>query len=212
MAGHPGSQRMTDDEKSLVSDLVAAGVPARQELTILQHKYPSSLATARTIYNNKAANRLQQLAGRSPIQALIDELEANSWTFEFKTDVNGHLTPLFLAHPAMIRLTLRYGSKKFSKKRVVVEYLYKTWIIHKEKFVHAWTNQVQHFGNTSTSAAEDAHAALKRYLQTSTGNLDLVLTRMTQAVENQAREIEASLPKKESESLTHSEMHITLSN
>nr|CCA20418.1 Pc21g00130 putative [Albugo laibachii Nc14] len=83
----------------------------------------------------------------------------------------------------------------FSKKHVVVEYLYRPWIIHKEKFVHAWKNQVQHFGNTSTSAAEGAHAALKRYLQTSTGNLDLVMTRMTQAVENQAREIEAIISK-----------------
>ena len=101
MAGHPGSRRMTDDEKSLVSDLVVGGVPARQGLTILQHKYPSSLATAWTIYNNKAANRLQQLAGRSPIQALIDELEANSWTFDFKTHVIERITHLFLAHPAM---------------------------------------------------------------------------------------------------------------
>nr|CCA24208.1 conserved hypothetical protein [Albugo laibachii Nc14] len=176
MAGHPGSRRMTDDEKSLVSDLVAAGVPARQGLTLLRHEFPSSLATARTLYNNSAANRLQQLAGRSPIQALIDELEANSWTFEFKTDVNGRVTPLFLSHPAMIRLTLRYGSVLL------------------------------------LDSAEGAHAALKRYLQTSTGNLDLVMTRMTQAVVNQARGIEAIILKKEFESLTHSEMHIVLSN
>ena len=101
MAGHPGSQRMTDDETSLVSDLVAAGVLARQELTILRYEFLSSLATARTLYNNKAANRLQQLPGRFPIQALIDELEANFWTFEFKTDVIGRITHLFLAHPAM---------------------------------------------------------------------------------------------------------------
>ena len=65
----------------------------------------------------------------------------------------------------------------------------------KKKFVHAWTNQVQHFENTSTSAAEDAYAALKRYRQTSTGNLDLVMTRMTQAVGKQAREIEAIISK-----------------
>ena len=40
-----------------------------------------------------------------------------------------------------------------------------------------------------------AHAALKRYLQISTSNLDLVMTRMTQAVGKQAREIEAIISK-----------------
>nr|CCA17903.1 AlNc14C42G3539 [Albugo laibachii Nc14] len=65
----------------------------------------------------------------------------------------------------------------------------------KEEFLHAWTYQVQHLRSNLTSATEGAHAALKRYLQTSTGNNDLVMTRMTQAVENQAREIEAIISK-----------------
>nr|CCA27875.1 AlNc14C785G12506 [Albugo laibachii Nc14] len=62
-------------------------------------------------------------------------------------------------------------------------------------FQKARSRRVSHCGNTSTSAAEGAHAALKRYLQTANGNLDLVMTRMTQADENQARETEVIISK-----------------
>ena len=62
-----------------------------------------------------------------------------------------------------------------------------------KKHVRAWTDKVMHFQNTSTSAVEGAHSALKWYLQTSTGNLDLVEARMKQAIEHQARKLEAKI-------------------
>ncbi|CAA0831898.1 Unknown protein, partial [Striga hermonthica] len=39
-------------------------------------------------------------------------------------------------------------------------------------FVRLWTNQVLHFGNTTTCRVESAHAALKQWLNTSTGSFD----------------------------------------
>ncbi|BBM98273.1 hypothetical protein Mp_1g12150 [Marchantia polymorpha subsp. ruderalis] len=54
---------------------------------------------------------------------------------------------------------------------MLTEYLGKTWLHDKEKFVAAWTNDCQHLRNTATSAVEGAHAALKRYLQVSTCDL-----------------------------------------
>ncbi|KAK7393758.1 hypothetical protein VNO78_22322 [Psophocarpus tetragonolobus] len=45
------------------------------------------------------------------------------------------------------------------------DYVKKAWLIpHKEKFVTAWTNQVLHLGNTTTSRVEVAHSSLKTLL------------------------------------------------
>ncbi|CEG46318.1 MULE transposase domain [Plasmopara halstedii] len=46
-----------------------------------------------------------------------------------------------------------------------------TWLIHKERFINAWTSKHMHFGNTSTSRVEGSHAYIKKFLQTSTGDL-----------------------------------------
>lgn len=46
----------------------------------------------------------------------------------------------------------------------VIKYLKEAWLPYKERFVVAWTEQLLHFGNTSTKRAEGAHARLKRYL------------------------------------------------
>ncbi|KAH1256248.1 hypothetical protein GmHk_03G006439 [Glycine max] len=53
-----------------------------------------------------------------------------------------------------------------------VDYVNETWIIlHKEKFVTAWTNKVMHLGNTTTNRIEFAHWALKKVLHNSLGDL-----------------------------------------
>jgi len=41
---------------------------------------------------------------------------------------------------------------------IFVDYVNETWIIlHKEKFVKAWTNKVIHLGNTTTNRYENVH-------------------------------------------------------
>ena len=56
-----------------------------------------------------------------------------------------------------------------------VDYLETTWIIYKRRWAKAWTNQVRHFGNKTTSVVEGSHAVLKKYLQVSTGDLKKVV-------------------------------------
>ncbi|XP_050207356.1 uncharacterized protein LOC126656781 [Mercurialis annua] len=43
----------------------------------------------------------------------------------------------------------------------VILYIERIWLMHKEKFVSCWTNKVLHFGHTTTSRVESAHAQLK---------------------------------------------------
>ncbi|CAG8854728.1 12562_t:CDS:2, partial [Gigaspora margarita] len=77
----------------------------------------------------------------------------------------------------------------YMNKPEVIKYLQETWITYKKCFVSAWTNDYLHFGNTVTSRVEAAHAALKRCLQSSTGNLESVHRKIVSLVKSQAREI-----------------------
>jgi len=45
----------------------------------------------------------------------------------------------------------------------IADYLERTWLPYKEKFICAWTNQYTHFGNT-TCRVESAQNALKKWL------------------------------------------------
>lgn len=57
-----------------------------------------------------------------------------------------------------------------------VEYLRFIYInSHRQRFVRCYTNQMLHFGTTTTSRGEAGHAALKRQLGSSTGDLKTVV-------------------------------------
>ena len=57
-----------------------------------------------------------------------------------------------------------------------VQYLTDTYITnHSHRFVKCFTNQVLHFDTTVTSRGESGHAALKRQLDSSTGDLKTVV-------------------------------------
>ena len=60
----------------------------------------------------------------------------------------------------------------------VIEYLTNEYIHKKEKFVRAYTNHNLHLGNVASSRVEGAHAALKKCLGGSTGNLYIVFESM----------------------------------
>ncbi|KAL8457224.1 hypothetical protein ACS0TY_035171 [Phlomoides rotata] len=61
----------------------------------------------------------------------------------------------------------------FATSMKSVNYVMNQWIDpYKERFVTAWTNQVMHFGNTTTNRVESHHSALKRMLGNSLGNFE----------------------------------------
>ncbi|XP_021731340.1 uncharacterized protein LOC110698251 [Chenopodium quinoa] len=67
----------------------------------------------------------------------------------------------------------------------VIQYVERTWLCHKTKFVTFWTNQVLHFGNTSTCRVESQHSAVKMWFESSTGSLDTVWARVHCHIGNQ---------------------------
>ena len=65
-------------------------------------------------------------------------------------------------------------------------YLDSTWLIHKKKFICAWTNKVKHFfGHTVISRVEGGYAMIKKWIAVSTGDLATVHNRLSMACENQ---------------------------
>ncbi|XP_057249021.1 uncharacterized protein LOC125495024 [Beta vulgaris subsp. vulgaris] len=81
-------------------------------------------------------------------------------------------------------------------KPSVINYVETTWLNpHKTKFAKAWTNNVLHFGNTTTCRVESAHAALKAWLQTSTCALDTLFARVNLFIDSQMIKIRDSLEK-----------------
>jgi hypothetical protein len=66
-----------------------------------------------------------------------------------------------------------------------IRYVKETWLIHKEKFIVAWTQQYLHLGNSATSRVEGSHAFLKKHIGSSTGDMLFVFERISQALQAQ---------------------------
>ena len=76
---------------------------------------------------------------------------------------------------------------------VVYEYMRNTWIDKfKEMFVEAWVRKVLHLGNTSTSRVEGLHGVLKKWLETSSGDLVTNWKAIESLIESQINRINAS--------------------
>ncbi|KAG5536356.1 hypothetical protein RHGRI_023956 [Rhododendron griersonianum] len=108
MAGHPSFRRFSKEEIMTIEELTRSGVPPRQILSSLRLRNKKLQAVSRTIYNMKNKLQRENLAGRTTIQALFDELCEGDFTFKVAYDQNGCLTHLFIAHPLSITLTKSY--------------------------------------------------------------------------------------------------------
>ncbi|XP_050233242.1 PKS-NRPS hybrid synthetase cheA-like [Mercurialis annua] len=86
-------------------------------------------------------------------------------------------------------------NKEFAEifKNRLIQYIEGTWLVHREKFVSYWTNLVLHFGNTTTCRVESAHTQLKQLLNSSTGTLDTVWTKVDKVIESQLIDIRKTL-------------------
>jgi hypothetical protein len=71
-----------------------------------------------------------------------------------------------------------------------LRYVKETWLIHKEKFIVAWTQQCLHLGNSATSRVEGSHAFLKKHIGASTGDMLIVFERISQALQTQHATLE----------------------
>ncbi|OJD28254.1 hypothetical protein ACJ73_00356 [Blastomyces percursus] len=89
------------ETRSVIYSLVKAMMPARSIRTILSKRLGDEAVTARDLYNLTAQLLREDLKGRTPIQALIDEFTAKkdgNIVAEWKTDHENRITHLALFH------------------------------------------------------------------------------------------------------------------
>ncbi|KAI9916335.1 hypothetical protein PsorP6_017976 [Peronosclerospora sorghi] len=110
MAGYPSSRRLTAEAAQTTNELLAAGVPPRQIVTTLRQQHQDLPAIARKVYNARVKRRQQLLYGRSPIQALFDELKSSQFRHAVHCNASGRIERLFFAHTESLALAKRLSS------------------------------------------------------------------------------------------------------
>jgi len=73
-AAHPSHRKMTNEVKEHVRTLSAAGVAPAQILTLIRSEPLGEHVIACDIYNLKRQHRIEQLDGRTPMEALLSSL------------------------------------------------------------------------------------------------------------------------------------------
>ncbi|XP_077246031.1 protein FAR1-RELATED SEQUENCE 5-like [Tasmannia lanceolata] len=110
ISGHPSSRRFSKEDILRIKEVTIAGIQPHQILTSLRQGNPQLLAISRDVYNCISKIRRDILAGRTAIQALLDELADGGFHYNAKNDEEGRLTHLFFAHPKSITLSKNYSN------------------------------------------------------------------------------------------------------
>jgi hypothetical protein len=73
---------LKDSQKIKVRELVAAGVRPTHILAAMKNDSPGCLASRQTIHNELSRARKEFLAGRRPVEALLDELKDGQYFYD----------------------------------------------------------------------------------------------------------------------------------
>ena len=99
-SAHPKGGELTPSDKTYVIALGRAGIQPRHILTSLRQHHTDLHATSQDIYNVRRLHRVEMLAGRSPLQALLDNLESTDVVYHIKQTPGSHqLSHLFIVSP-----------------------------------------------------------------------------------------------------------------
>ena len=109
LGGISTARRLTDTEKTIVRDMANAGTGAASTLAYLREKTRNQWTTKKEIHNEKVVARAEFLDGRSPIQALYDEISTGDFIFNSKVNSNGSISGLFFCHQKSADLARRFN-------------------------------------------------------------------------------------------------------
>jgi hypothetical protein len=80
------ARKLSAEEKVIVRELGAAGASSATTLSFLKAKTGNKWSTRREVNNERALSRKEYLAGRSPIQALYEEVIKGDFVYDFQID------------------------------------------------------------------------------------------------------------------------------
>ena len=77
--GHSTHRKLNSEQADTVRNIKLAGVKPLEILLSLLMENDDALANLSTLYNERTKLRTDKLNGRTPIQALFDDLQANNF-------------------------------------------------------------------------------------------------------------------------------------
>jgi hypothetical protein len=102
---HHVYRRRTPAQKDIIKSHTKAGSSPKRILTALREDDSQTFISARDIRNERISATTEFLNGRSPIEALLDELSTSpDWVFDVKYDTENHVQCLFFAHEKQVEL------------------------------------------------------------------------------------------------------------
>lgn len=108
IAAYPSARTLAPDDISTIERISRAGAAPKVLLSTLRQANPNILMIAQDIYNVKKTLRMRNLCGCTPLEALLDELEAKGVMHDYKKDMQGHITHLFFAPTTSITLAREF--------------------------------------------------------------------------------------------------------
>lgn len=105
---HPSLLKLDEEAMKTVEFMATISATASETLQLLKLYFKGKEFDEDVIYNARKAIRKERLAGRAPVQALLDNLKDLSFYFQLQTNVNNEIIHLFFAHPDSIYLSRRF--------------------------------------------------------------------------------------------------------
>jgi hypothetical protein len=109
LIAHPAARTITAEQRITICNQLDEGIPPRQIINLIKKSDPTLLIIPRDLYNLRIAFLREQLAGRTPVRYLQDQLHTHQWKFAYQQDKEGHITFFMFAHPESIRYANRYN-------------------------------------------------------------------------------------------------------
>ncbi|CAG8662882.1 24206_t:CDS:2 [Cetraspora pellucida] len=98
-------------------------IVSRLDAGQLDQNDPSSIAISRMIYNSLYSICQERLNSRTPIQALLDELQGLDFKFEYKYNYQNYIKHLFFTHRLSIALTHTYSNETEADYKWALSYV-----------------------------------------------------------------------------------------
>jgi hypothetical protein len=105
-SAHNVYRKRTTAQKEVIELMTHAGARPMQILAAIQSEDHDTLVTATDIRGERKKIREKHLDGRSPMEALLDDLSTADWIFAVKKDNNSRIQNLFFAHQKQVELLL----------------------------------------------------------------------------------------------------------
>jgi FAR1 DNA-binding domain./MULE transposase domain. len=101
-------RKLPDEICLQVAAMSRAGIKPKEIASTLSQTYPDRLWRIQDIYNLRRQCKIELLAGRSPIEAMLYELHNSQYEYNYSLDSEMRISMLFFAHPTSLEQLRRY--------------------------------------------------------------------------------------------------------